>query len=125
MMTSPSDGASQIPDATVTISDWLDGREHQPPDALAARIRASLGAATASGAESLAPRFIELAEAIARRVVDHGGSDRSDASDLLLADALVTYAFEYAAESRLGSVELAELAARTMEGLSSIVEPRR
>jgi hypothetical protein len=125
MMTSPSDGAAQVPGDTVTISDWLDAREPQPPDALAARIRAALGAAAASGKESLAPRFIELAEAIARSVVDHGGSDRSAASDLLLADALVTYAFEYAAESRLDGVELVELAARTMEGLSSIVEPRR
>jgi hypothetical protein len=107
------------------ISDWLDGRVPAPPDALAARIREKLGSVAAEEVESLPPRFIEIATTIARGVVSDGRQDRSTATDLLIADALVTYAFEYAAASGPGTLDMTELTRRSMTGLALVAEAGR
>ena len=42
---------------------------------------------------------LDAAERVLTRVFGEGGGERNDAADLLAADALVTYALEFAADS--------------------------
>ncbi len=96
----------------MTVAEWLDSREPSPPSRLAERLRSVLGdrgtLATALNPACLAQAGIALLRAIEERECN----DRSDALDLLAADALVSYAFEAAANS---TVELRETANLTLE----------
>ncbi len=104
---------------------WLDSRRPVPPESLLSRLRAALGAMepTAGGSATAHPagdsgtiapteamgRGPEATAALARqlasaavewlRKVIAGPGDRASALDLLTADALLTYAFEAAAEA--------------------------
>lgn len=84
---------------------WLAGRTPAPPDALAARIHDALAAAQDDDAAVDAARpaaWLAAAEAVLARVLADGATgtrSRDAALDLLAADALVTYAFEAAADA--------------------------
>lgn len=89
----------------MTVSQWIANGTPAPPAALLDRIRAVLGAAGDSDARHTADACVDAAVGLLRDIVRQGRFARDGALDLLAADALVTYAFEYAA--RNGS--LAEL----------------
>jgi hypothetical protein len=99
----------------VSGGDWLDTRTPPIPDGLRERIRAALDAPAdgAAAAPSDPPRPADLVHAgMARLETAIGqGSDRAAAYDLLAADALLTYAFEAAAEA--GPEAVAALFAET------------
>jgi hypothetical protein len=82
----------------VTIGQWLDAREPQPPASLATRLREVIGNAADEDVERLWERFMDCAERLVADLISTGGMGRSAALDLLVADALATYAFERAAE---------------------------
>jgi hypothetical protein len=89
----------------VTRSDllaWLQDREPQPPRALADQLDAVVRAAPDAvfEAETLAEAAGNLGVATLRTVVKRQGTGYDTAMALLAADALVTYAFEAAAEAR-------------------------
>ena len=101
----------------MSTGKWLEKREPGPPVALASRL------STALGAVSTRPQFAEdhlfaAAEILVERLLRTGCGTRSSAYDLLAADALVTYAFEAAAE-RLGS-KLEERAAEAMRRIATL-----
>ena len=58
----------------------------------------ALGDALARGATETERVCLEAAERVLARLVDDDAATRQEAVDLLAADALVTYALEYAAE---------------------------
>jgi Golgi nucleoside diphosphatase len=76
--------------------EWLLSRTPLPPRALATRLDSALAAATE--AREPAPACLDTAAALLAQILESGASDRASALDLLTADALVTYAFEAAAE---------------------------
>lgn len=82
--------------------DWLEQRQPTPPPALLERMAEAVGAAGASAAASSdvppIPAVLGTAALDRLRVVLQGPGDRAAALDLLAADALLTYAFEAAAE---------------------------
>ncbi len=97
----------------------------QVPPALSARVDAVLaatrGAASASATPSEATPSEHLAagEALLGAVLRGEGRDRATALDLLAADALVTRAFELAADEP-GSLE--ELARGSMRRIAALVD---
>lgn len=83
----------------MTVGDWIRTRSPAPPPALATRIIASLGSRADDDASRAAERCLDAAIALLDELLAADPLDRSDASALLAADALVTYAFEAAAET--------------------------
>jgi len=78
--------------------DWLAVRLDGTPPELAAAVR---GLLAASGREPTAERMVEAAIDTFERV-PAASQERAIAIDLLAADALLTYAFEAAADCTLG-----------------------
>jgi hypothetical protein len=81
-----------------------------PPEDLAARVREALGATATQEAEFTVVRCLDAMESLLVSLKDDDAAGRERALDLLAADALVTYAFEAAAESE----DLAEIAEGAM-----------
>ena len=101
----------------MTIGEWLDTRTPEPPAELAVVLREALGASLARDAAEMPEASLGAAEALLARALEAGCRDRAQAVVLLAADALVTYAFEAAAEDpdRLG-----ERAAAAIERLARL-----
>ena len=83
----------------MTVADWIRSRSPAPPPALATAVIASLGAHGDDDASRAAERCLDAATALLEELLAGGPLGRSEAAALLAADALVTYAFEAAADS--------------------------
>lgn len=81
-----------------TVAGWLDRREPAPPEPLLARVHEALGAGVDAPAHEAAQLTVEAAERLLARLLAADCATRASAVELLTADALVTYAFEAAAE---------------------------
>ena len=81
-----------------TLGAWLEAREPAPPPALAARAREVLDETGALQLQRSPAALLEAAETLLARMLRDGCDTRGSALDLLVADALVTWAFESAAE---------------------------
>jgi hypothetical protein len=95
------------------VAAWLHARSPEPPSQLRARIDemlASGGAVDGSPADALLGTAVSAMTELLR----DGGLTRESALDLLAVDALVTYAFEAAAE------DSETLDARTTHALARI-----
>jgi uncharacterized membrane protein len=91
----------------VTVREWLDARTPPPPAALREGVCAALGDACEADEIQTTRVCLDAAERALRAILDSQRFDRDGALDLLVVDALTTYAFEYASLSRssdLGSV---------------------
>ena len=81
-----------------TVGAWLASRTPPPPPLLRSRLTEALGDALARDATETERLCLEAAERVLGRLFDDDAATRQEAVDLLAADALVTYALEYAAE---------------------------
>ena len=99
----------------MTLRDWLAHREPSPPRVLRERVEAL--ALEASDQSDPSRALLAAAEVALARLSALPAGDRSAALDLLAIDALVTYAFEYAADSP-GAIPA--LAAGAMTRLSAV-----
>ena len=95
----------------MTIGEWLATRAPAPPENLTARLRQALGTSLAMDRSETVVRCLEAVDALLASLRDDPEAGRERALDLLAADALMTYAFEAAAEDPL---TLAEVAAGAM-----------
>ena len=95
---------------------WLDARDPAPPAALAARVQAAVDL-PAAPPSAIPAAALDAGVATLAAVLGDGGTTRASAIDLLAADALVTWAFEAAAES---PGELDALAADAMERIARL-----
>ena len=100
-----------------TLRAWLDAREPAPPAALAARARELLAEAGALQLQRSPRPLLTAAESLLARMLREGCDTRGSALDLLVADALVTWAFESAAE---GDDDLRALAIDAMARIASM-----
>jgi hypothetical protein len=80
----------------VNIDAWLDARSPAPPAELRDRIGGMVGQVPDGNDPAIA--CLAAAERALQRLVTSGDSSRAAALDLLAIDALVTYAFEAAAD---------------------------
>jgi hypothetical protein len=70
-----------------------------PPELLRSRIVLALGTALDEDLADTERVCLDAAERILARLFGEGGGQRREAADLLAADALVTYALEFAADA--------------------------
>ena len=105
------------------ISEWLETRTPLPPRALGLRVRTALAPVLDDGMrEDGTPGFEEMlaaARSLLTIVLRDEDGDRECAHDLLAADALVTYAFELAAEDPDEIEALADSAMRDLGALAA------
>ena len=81
-----------------TVGNWLAGRTPPPPELLRSRILAALGETLAADVGGADRACLDAAERVLARLCAEGSGERHEAADLLAADALVTYALEFAAD---------------------------
>lgn len=102
----------------MTADEWLAARTPRPPAALAERMRAVLAAPAGAAPTEHAPEaYVAAAEALLSSLLRDGCGARASALDLLVADALVTYAFEAAGDE---PARLAERAAAAMSRIAAL-----
>ncbi len=87
------------PPARATVGAWLASRIPPPPELLRSRIVLALGSALEEDVASTERVCLEAAERVLLRLVGEGSGERGEAADLLAADALVTYALEFAGDT--------------------------
>jgi ABC-type branched-subunit amino acid transport system substrate-binding protein len=98
----------------VTVGDWLCARTPAAPSPLAERLHAALGARLSDDSAHAYDAVLAVAESLLAELLALDCAQRDRALDLLAVDALVTYAFEAAAESP------DTLAARASSAMSEI-----
>lgn len=104
----------------MTVGDWLSARTPSPPSPLAARLHAALGARLNEHSTSAHEVVLETAESLLAELIALECAQRDRAIDLLAVDALITYAFEAAAES---PDMLAERATDAMLAIARLAAP--
>jgi hypothetical protein len=103
----------------VILSAWLDARRPIPPAALRARIDAALGSDLHADVADTAETLLAAGEWLMRALLVDDATSRGSATDLLAADALVTYAFEAASER---PADLSTRAATAMARISALAD---
>ena len=101
----------------MTVGEWLASRTPEAPPALGARIREALGDAWRDDASRTHAACEAAAEGLLTSLLAGRETGRGTALDLLSVDALITYAFEHAAES---PVDLDAEAVAVMERVAAI-----
>lgn len=101
------------------LDAWLASRTPSPPPQLADRVRA-LAAAELGQAATPADALLAAAERAVESLLRSGGLTRESALDLLAVDALVTYAFEAAADEPQALEARAE---RALARIAALAEP--
>ena len=91
----------------MTLGEWLDARDPAPPAALADALRSELGAELGLPFSHAPGMLLKAGERVLERVLKAEPQTPAVAPDLLLADALVTYAFEAVAASAADADRLA------------------
>jgi hypothetical protein len=88
---------------------WIDGYTPPPPAALAERIYALVAPRIPAGQSAPGPdEYMDAADALLHELLRSECTSRASAIDLLVADALVTYAFEVASDDPARVVGRAE-----------------
>ena len=93
-----SAGAGELSGHAAKLIAWLDHRAEPSPASLRARLAAAIEATRGGADGSLVTRSSLAGEQLLGELLQRGCGARGEAPDLLAADALVTYAFEAAAE---------------------------
>ena len=101
--------------------EWVAGHAEQPPAALRARLDAILNTEAADATTAVAPALLDAGQSLLVTILGSGSTQRDAALDLLTADALVTYAFEAAADD---PSSLDARAAAAMRAIASVVDAR-
>lgn len=102
----------------MTIGGWLDARRADVPPNLSARVREALGASLDLDVGEAPERCVAAAEGLVAGLLAADSTGRDSALTLLAADALVTYAFEAAADAPERLSERAATALRRLAVLA-------
>jgi hypothetical protein len=94
----------------VTHAEWLAGRKPAAPTGLQAHLQRLFGEHPEWNALALPEAMVAASELLLARVLASDASARCVATDLLAADACVTFAFEAAADDPPSIAGLAERA---------------
>lgn len=97
-----------------TVGAWIAGRDPAPPSALHARLQELLAPWGDRPAAELPEACLAVGERMLDQMLAAGSTSRAAALDLLAVDALITYAFEVAAD------EPERLEARAAEAMRRI-----
>lgn len=104
----------------MTVREWLSSRASAAPPALQSRILELVGGSADLPADGATSVFIDAARDTLRHLLDKEQYGRDGALDLLAADALMTYAYEHAAErASVDDLEAVALSGATRIGTLS------
>ena len=106
---------------TTPAGAWVAAHAEQPPAALRERLDTILNAPHAANGGEVAPALLDAGKALLAGILQSGSTQRDAALDLLSADALVTYAFEAAADD---PATLDARAADAMRAIAAVVDAR-
>ena len=104
----------------MTIADWIAKRSGGVPASLAAEIIAALGVDGRRDASDTSQVCLTAASRVLETVLRDRAFGRDSAGRLLAADALTTFAFEFAAESRMKATDLSAMAATAAAQVGAI-----
>jgi len=104
----------------VPLHDWLRSRVPEPPRDLASRIAAMTAGTAGAPVAPHASALLDAGEAAMGTVLQGGCLTRQSALDLLAVDAIVTYAFEAAADD---PDRLEERAAEALARIAALAAP--
>ena len=97
------------------MADWIRTRTPSAPEALSRRLIEIVGDDVSESPSALPAALVARAEDVLADI----GNDRASATDLLAADALITYAMEAAAELSLDVDAIASDAAMRLAMVAS------
>jgi len=100
---------------------WVAAHTEQPPAALRARLDAMLSTGQGDAGAPVSTALLDAGQMLLGSILASGSTQRDAALDLLTADALVTYAFEAAADD---PASLDAQAARAMRAIAAVVDQR-
>ena len=106
---------------TTPAGEWVAAHGEQPPVALRERLDAILNSRGASDSAPVSDALLHAGQALLATILGSGCTQRDAALDLLTADALVTYAFEAAADD---PASLDAHAVAAMRAISALVDAR-
>lgn len=104
---------------TTPAGAWVAAHAEQPPAALRARLDGILNVGGGDRHAPVADALLGAGESLLSTILGSGSTQRDAALDLLTADALVTYAFEAAADD---PATLDARAAAAMRAISAVVD---
>ena len=107
--------------ASTPAGEWVAAHSEQPPAALRARLDSILNAETAPPDAAVSPALLDAGHALLATILGSGSTQRDAALDLLTADALVTYAFEAAADD---PASIDARASAAMRAIADVVDGR-
>jgi hypothetical protein len=100
-----------------TVGAWIEHLDPAPPTALHARLRDLLASAAARPVAEVPEACLEAGEQLLDALLASGSTSRDTALDLLAVDALITYAFQAAADD---PSQMETRAARAMARIAAI-----
>lgn len=83
----------------MTVGEWLDARTASAPPHLATEVQRAVAEDLQADVAEAPERLVAAAERVVSRLLQADRTGRDSALALLAADALVTYAFEAAADA--------------------------
>lgn len=105
-----------------TVGAWLQALQPPPPPALAARLADLLAPHLAEPAARVPDVCLDVGEQLLDELLSSGSTSRGTALDLLSVDALITYAFQAAADV---PEELEARAAKAMACIAALPSAHR
>lgn len=100
-----------------SVGEWIAQVDPAPPQALHERLRALLAPWAARPVSEVPEACLEAGEQLLDALLTSGSTSRATALDLLAVDALVTYAFQAAADD---PARMEERAARAMARIAAL-----
>lgn len=97
-MMSVAGGSSQLDSRASTVGAWIATCEPSPPPALHQRLQEMLAPWAAEPVSAVPDACLTAGESALNTLLASGSTSRATALDLLAVDALVTYAFQLAAD---------------------------
>jgi hypothetical protein len=107
---------TSVQPAVTTVGEWMARVEPAPPPALHQRLRELVAADADRPVADVPEVCLDAGERLLDALLASGSTSRATALDLLAVDALVTYAFQAAAD------EPARLEARAARAMARIAE---
>lgn len=102
-----------------TVGEWIARMDPAPPPALHRRLSTLVSASAARPVAEVPEACLEAGEQLLDELLASGSTSRATALDLLAVDALITYAFQAAADD---PARLEERAARAMARIAALPE---
>lgn len=101
----------------VTVGEWFDRLDPAPPPALHQRLRELVAASATRSVRDVPEACLDAGERLLDALLTSGSTSRATALDLLAVDALITYAFQAAADD---PSRLEERTARAMTRIAAL-----